>query len=130
MSAADSEKFLKYILPHLSIVKNCRTSSDCYQVTNVYRLNGANHPYGVSNYSHFNKFILADGSVMFYTNYNGRCSITTEGVEKACGCFYYDVNGNKIFEGEYIKEKIKGKEEEYDEYGNLENFDEFLNQLK
>ena len=50
MTTDDSEKFLRYILPHLSIAKDCGTNADCYPVTDVYRLDGNIHEYGASHY--------------------------------------------------------------------------------
>ena len=95
MTVEDSRKFLNYILPHLSIAKDCGTDSDCYPVSKVYRLDGNEHEYCSSHYSSFNKFVLADGSIMFFTVYEGKCTHTERGVDNSCGVFYYDVNGDK-----------------------------------
>ena len=94
-SAEDAVKFMRYIKPHLAIAKDCGSGSECYQSNGVYQLNGSLHSQNYNSDNKYYKFVLSDGSVMWFAVYEGKCSSTMVGIENSCAVFYYDVNGDK-----------------------------------
>ena len=59
-------QLFNYLKPNLSIAKDCGTGSDCYQSNGVYQLNGSLHVQNYNSSSSYYKFVLADGSVMWF----------------------------------------------------------------
>jgi len=95
-TAETAIQFWNYLKPHISLTKDCGTSSNCYSVMTT-RLNRS---YQESyNSTIYYKFILADGSVMWFRtgglNGTGKCSVADGGVDNVCALFWYDVNGEK-----------------------------------
>jgi len=94
-----ARQFWNYLKPHISVVKDCGSSSDCYQPNGFYSLNG--NQYGINHPtdSRYYKFVLADGGVMWFRTGGGggagKCSVAEQQVPNACAEFFYDVNGDK-----------------------------------
>ena len=96
VTAENDAQFWNYLKPHISVAKDCGSNSDCYQNDGVYQLNGGSiyADYGHSEY--YYKFVLSDGSVMWFRVGNlawssNKCSEEND----ECAVFWYDVNGNK-----------------------------------
>ena len=88
-------QFWSYLKPHISVAKDCGADTSCYQNSGIYDLNGNYH----NNYNaddHYYKFVLADGGVMWFGIYGGKCTQElSDFVKNVCGNFVYDVNGDK-----------------------------------
>ena len=91
-----ASQFWNYLKPHISVAKDCGSSPDCYQNNGIYLLNGSNYSVNYNQSSSYYKFILSDGSVMWFrTNGSPPCSASDGNVENACALFWHDVNGDK-----------------------------------
>ena len=92
---ASAAQLWSYLKPHIQVAKDCGTNTGCYQTNGTYFLSGnttnLNHGGNISYY----KFVLSDGSVMWFRTKEGKCTFTDGGVENACAVFFYDVNGDK-----------------------------------
>ena len=85
--------FWNYLKPHIAVTKDCGSNSDCYQSNGIYELNGNYH----DNYntdSRYYKFVLSDGSVMWFNTFSSKCNYNYAD-ENLCAQFFYDVNGDK-----------------------------------
>jgi len=94
-TAETAAQFWSYLKPHISFVKEC-SGTGCYQNGGIYYLNGSYYA-NYNSSSRYQKFILADGSVMWFRTEGGqeKCSITNGMVPNSCAIFWYDVNGDK-----------------------------------
>jgi len=90
-------QFWDYIKPYISLAKDCGTRKEaCYQSNGTYELSGSVHTQTYNNDSRFYKFVLNDGSVMWFAaSIVGKCTSSSGNVDNVCATFYYDVNGNK-----------------------------------
>ena len=88
-------QFWSYIKPYISVAKDCGASTDCYQGNGTYYLNGNPMPTEYNTNSAYYKFVLADGSVMWFKTFTQRCSNVNGDVPNVCAAFWYDVNGDK-----------------------------------
>ena len=97
-SALAASQFWNYLKPHLSLVKECIGTTDCYQNT-LYWLRGDVLANSYNTGAHYIKFILADGSVMWFrtgaAGGAGKCSVGEGNVDNVCAIFWYDINGIK-----------------------------------
>ena len=92
-NAQDSNKFWRYLKPHLSVVKECDYGSnpaDC----SVSTLKGLSTSNNYAFWGYY-KFILSDGSVMWFRISGPKCSSTVQNVDNVCAIFFYDINGDK-----------------------------------
>ena len=98
MSEINNAKFFSYLKPYLSVARDCGAAQDCYK-GDVYTLNGILHVNHYSTNPDYHKFVLADGSVMFFKIGNGdgigKCSASQNVHTNVCAMFFYDVNGDK-----------------------------------
>ena len=96
-TTASAAQFWSYLKPHISLAKDCGSGTDCYQSDGIYHLDGQRHSVNQNLDTRFYKFILSDGSVMYFRiAYGGKCSSSEGNVDsKACALFFYDVNGTK-----------------------------------
>ena len=88
-------QFWNYLKPHITVAKDCGTSTDCYKVDEIFLLNGNPHE---NNYNaeRYYKIALADGSVMWIRMPSaGKCSSRIDGLDNNCASFWIDVNGEK-----------------------------------
>ena len=92
-TAENAEQFWRYLKPHISYAKDCGSGSNCYQSKGVYLLNGGSHT-DYNTDSRYYKFVLSDGSVMWFNTFSGNCSFKYDN-ENLCAQFFYDVNGDK-----------------------------------
>ena len=87
-------QFWQYLKPHISVVKDCGSGTDCYNVNGIYLLNG-NYKSNPNTDNRAYKFILSDGGVMYFATYNGKCTYKTANFNtNACASFIYDINGD------------------------------------
>ena len=95
-SSETNQQFWNYLKQHISVTKDCGTNTDCYHTNAIYHLNGENHGINHSSDNNYYKFVLADGSVMYFrTALSQKCSTSEGGVDNVCAVFFYDVNGSK-----------------------------------
>jgi len=99
-TAQTAADFWKYIKPHISVAKDCGSGTDCYQSDGIKKINGYSYSNNFNALSKYYKFILSDGSVMWFrtggAGDQGKCSTSYEsGVENICAVFFYDINGIK-----------------------------------
>ena len=95
INSDNNSKFWGYLKPYFSIAKDCGANTDCYQSDGVYELS-KNVVYGNYNSNSYYKFILSDGSVMWFrigdAQWSGRrCAAEND----ECAVFSFDVNGTK-----------------------------------
>ena len=93
-TAEAAEQFWNYLKPHLSVAKDCGSNTDCYKPNGLYYMYGGSADHA-SN-SKYYKFVLADGSVMWFKMLEGeRCSSSFANLQNVCATFFHDVNGDK-----------------------------------
>ena len=96
VSAQNAAKIWGYIKPYLSVVKDCGSGTDCYQDNNILFLNGNPETYSHNTDSRYYKFVLADGSVMWFRGSGGNESVLgVDNNNTYIAVFFYDVNGIK-----------------------------------
>ena len=94
-TAASAAQFWSYLKPHISVARDCGTATDCYINVAIKLLNGDIWADYNASSSHY-KFVLADGSVMWFRTHGSTpCSSVDGGVPNVCAVFWYDVNGDK-----------------------------------
>ena len=95
-SAQSAVQFWNYLKPHLSVIKDCGASQNCYQSDGVYLMNGTKWDVNFNTDSRYYKIILSDGSVMWFrTSITGKCQDSDAQVDNTCAMFWHDVNGDK-----------------------------------
>ena len=98
-TAETAAQFWNYLKPHISLAKDCGSGTACYQNNDMFYLNGTQNNYFSANQSYYYKFVLSDGSIMWFrtggANKTGKCSEANFGLQNACAVFWYDVNGDK-----------------------------------
>ena len=93
-TAETASQFWNYLKPHISVIKDCGSNSGCYQNNGVHLLNGDFYN-GYIDSSRY-KFILADGSVMWFRmGFSGKCASSENEITNVCAVFSHDVNGDK-----------------------------------
>jgi len=95
-STENNQKFFNYLKPYISLSKDCGTAAGCYS-SSVYQLNGNLHSQSYGTNNKFYKFVLADGSVMWFgaSISGGKCGLSYSFVNNICATFFYDINGDK-----------------------------------
>ena len=94
-NAETAAQFWNYLKPHISVAKDCGSSTDCYISVPIKKLNGSDWVnYNTQNM--YYKLVLADGSVMWFRMEDtGKCLTSASGINNVCSEFWYDVNGDK-----------------------------------
>lgn len=98
--ASDGANAMNSFATKLNVIKNCGSGMGCWYDTEQKFLNGSQNTANLDtslNNKH-GKVILADGSIIYMSDYSGTCT-TDRGDQvldgKICGIFYVDINGNK-----------------------------------
>jgi len=92
---SDSTQLWNYLKPYISLAKDCGTSSECYPRGTLYYLNGDVYSTTSGNAP---KFVLADGSLMWLSKYDGKCVFqqpSLSNIRDICASVGYDINGSK-----------------------------------
>jgi len=94
---SNSSQIWDYLKPYVSLAKDCGTSSECYPRENLYYLNGSIQSASNAN-STSHKIMLADGSLMWLSKYDGKCVFSqpyASNITDICASVGYDINGSK-----------------------------------
>ena len=95
---ATTLRFASYIVPHLKVVRDCKTEPGCIGYKNgIHLLNGTYRNINYDTDFIYYKVILADGSCIWIrrTDNNLYCAETDGGHDNVCGVVFFDVNGAK-----------------------------------
>lgn len=98
---SNESEFIQYLKPHLRIMKDCAkdTTKECSVNEHIKLLNGVEYP--AKYYSGAYRFILDDGSSLWFHLTSGdnspiHCSSSSGGgITGVCASFFYDTNGTK-----------------------------------
>jgi len=85
-SGESATQLWNYLKPYISVAKDCGLSSNCYQRNGSYLLSGSSWN-DYSGSPMYYKFVLADGSIMWFRTNSNYCLSGNDGVNNVCAIF-------------------------------------------